>query len=149
MNLSRGAARVADKWIRQAIPLFVMDVGTATRLPNSVIFAAKKKANNERENCYLLELRPSNLAHRKLRALWGKTMTSFDEAARIAQQGFPDIKSQNMMADVQRELPQLGRDMFDKDRANICPDCRGRKITALTPKWLYEGRTLCTCDTEN
>ena len=76
-------------------------------------------------------------------------MTTFDEAARIAQQGYPDAKQQAMMADVQRELPQLGRDMFDKDRANSCPECRATKTTALTPKKMYEGRTLCTCETEN
>ena len=78
-------------------------------------------------------------------------MTTFDEAAHIAQLGYPDEKQQAMMADMQRELetePQIGRDMFDKDRANICYDCRGQKITALTPKRLYEGRRLCACDTE-
>lgn len=29
-------------------------------------------------------------------------MTTFDESARITQAGYPDIKEQNMMADVQR-----------------------------------------------
>jgi hypothetical protein len=57
----------------------------------------------------------------------------------MKDEGYPDAKQANMMADVERQDP------FDRNRANICIACRYLKITPRTPEHLYQNRPVCTC----
>ena len=44
------------------------------------------------------------------------------------------------------DAPRIPEDMFDENRANICQDCRGLKVTDLTPSRMFKNRDICSCD---
>ena len=53
----------------------------------------------------------------------------------------------DIVTDVQRAIAaQVGRHMFDANRANICQDCRGLKVTNRTPSRMFKNRTICNCN---
>ena len=47
--------------------------------------------------------------------------------------------------DLKAEIPE---DMFDENRANICQDCRGLKVTEKTPSRAFKDRDICECQGE-